>query len=37
MQTIGIEKDGKVIREIKIGPNISRIDDALVYKLLGVG
>lgn len=37
MQTIGIEKDGRVIREIEIGPNISRIDDALVYKLLGVG
>ncbi len=37
MQTIGIEKGGRVIREIEIGPNISRIDDALVYKLLGVG
>lgn len=37
MQTIGIEKGGRVIREIEIGPNISSIDDALVYKLLGVG
>lgn len=35
MDTVGIEKGNRVIRDIEISPNKSRIDDVLVYQLLG--